>query len=305
MTYFGMRKISLSKDRNGITRIFLNNRPDFLLGVLDQGWWPGGLYTAPSISAMEYDIAQVKSLGFNMIRKHVKVEPATWYYYCDRIGMLVWQDMPNGDENAQWKGPSGIDGIEIQRTFPSEAQYKIEFEAIVNALNNHPSIVYWCPFNEGWGQFKTVEITNWVKQLDKTRLVGGPSGGNYFPVGDTRDHHQYPGPGLPPMDEGRALVLSEFGGLGYAEKSHLWDPNAQWSYKPFQSKKDLEDAYIELLQSIIPLQKKGLSAAIYTQLTDVETEINGILTYDRAVLKLNPKKIEKIHLEVRKAYLAE
>jgi beta-galactosidase/beta-glucuronidase len=301
-SYFGMRKVSIEKDADGTPRILLNNRPIFLLGVLDQGWWPAGLYTAPGMEALQYDIDQVKSLGFNTIRKHVKVEPAVWYRHCDEKGLLVWQDIPNSDQHAEWEPPSGIDGVEIERSFASEAQFKITAEDIVVALKSHPSVIYWCPFNEGWGQFKTEEITTWMQQLDPTRIVGGPSGGNDFPVGHTRDIHSYPGPAIPAHDGNRALVLGEFGGLGYPATSHLWNETKNWSYQPFENKKDLEKAYISLLESLIPLQKRGLCAAIYTQLTDVENEINGIMTYDRAVLKLSRKQVRKIHQEVLDGY---
>ncbi len=297
-SYFGMRKVEVKNDKHGIKRIFLNNQPIFELGLLDQGWWPGGLYTAPDYKALVYDIDQAKNMGFNLIRKHVKVEPAVWYAHCDRAGMLVWQDMPNSDKNAEWKGPSGIDGVEINREFISEAQYKLEFGEIIKDLYNFPCIVNWIPFNEGWGQFKTVEITNWVKTEDSTRLVGGPSGGNYFPVGDTRDFHQYPGPGIPPGDPNRALVLGEFGGLGLPVKGHLWQDKENWGYRKFKKPKDLENAYLQLIEKLKPLINEGLCAAVYTQTTDVEGEVNGLTTYDREVLKFNPKKVRKANEEI-------
>ncbi len=297
-SYFGMRKIAVAQDAKGIRRLFLNNKPLFQFGLLDQGWWPNGLYTAPNDEALKSDIVQTKALGYNVIRKHVKVEPERWYMHCDRLGMLVWQDMPNSDKSAVWKGPSGVDGEEIDREFISEAQYKIEYEAMVDNLFNHPSIVKWIPFNEGWGQFKTLEIYKWVDALDTTRLIGGPSGGNYFPVGDTRDYHKYPGPEMPPTDPDRALVLGEFGGLGYPVEGHLWQKDKNWGYVNIKNQKDLIAMYIGLIDQLKPMIALGLSAAIYTQTTDVEGEINGVMTYDRKVVKLNNKKVLKAHQEL-------
>jgi len=296
--YFGMRKIEISEDPNGTKRIFLNSKPIFQFGLLDQGWWPDGLYTAPSDEALKSDIIRTKEMGYNVIRKHVKVELARWYYHCDQLGMLVWQDMPNSDKKAEWKPPSGIDGVEIEREFISEAQYKIEFEEIITELYNHPSIIKWIPFNEGWGQFNTEEIFNWVSTLDSTRLLGGPSGGNYFPVGDTRDYHKYPGPEMPPEDPDRALILGEFGGLGLPLEGHLWQPDKNWGYINIQKQKDLLKAYLDLLEQLKPMIKDGLAGAIYTQTTDVEGEVNGIMTYDREVIKMKSRKIRKSHNEL-------
>ena len=297
-SYFGMRKIEVAEDKNGTKQIFLNNKPVFQLGLLDQGWWPDGLYTAPTDEALKFDIEMAKEMGFNVIRKHVKVEPPRWYYHCDKLGMLVWQDMPNSDKKAEWKPPSGIDGIEMQREFISEAQYKIEFEAIINSLQNHPSIIKWIPFNEGWGQFKTSEVYDWVATLDSTRILGGPSGGNYFPVGHTRDHHKYPGPEIPLADPKRALILGEFGGLGYPVENHLWQKDKNWGYININSQKELESSYINMMEQLKPLLSQGLSGAIYTQITDVEGEVNGTMTYDRKVIKLKPKKVKKVHQEI-------
>jgi beta-galactosidase/beta-glucuronidase len=294
-TYFGMRKISVEKDSKGIRRLFLNNKPVFQYGLLDQGWWPDGLYTAPTEEALRSDIERTKEMGFNLIRKHVKIESDQWYTFCDQIGILVWQDMPNSDKNAKWKGPSGIDGEEIKREFISEAQYKLEYEDMVNAFYNHPSIVKWVPFNEGWGQFKTEEIFSWAQQIDTTRLLGGPSGGNYFPVGDTRDHHRYPGPEMPPEDPDRALILGEFGGLGLPLKGHLWQADKNWGYRTLKTQKDLQKMYLEMIENLKPFIDQGLAGAIYTQTSDVEGEVNGTMTYDRKVIKFKSKKIKKAH----------
>lgn len=301
-SYFGMRKISVQEDKHGIKRLFLNNAPVFQYGLLDQGWWPDGLYTAPTDEALKSDILRTKEMGFNLIRKHVKVEPERWYTHCDQIGMIVWQDMPNSDKNAAWQGPSGFDGVEIEREFISEAQYKIEFEAIIEALYNHPSIVKWIPFNEGWGQFKTVEIFDWVATVDSTRLLGGPSGGNYFPVGDTRDYHKYPGPEMPPEDADRALILGEFGGLGLPLQDHLWQKDKNWGYRTLQSQKDLEKSYLDMIEKLKPFINNGLAGAIYTQTTDVEGEVNGTMTYDRKIMKFKGNKIKRAHADLFKYF---
>ena len=291
-SYFAMRKISLGRDENGFTRMLLNDRPYFQFGPLDQGFWPDGRYTAPTDEALRYDIEMTKKLGFNMARKHVKVEPDRWYYWCDKLGLLVWQDMPNGDRNARWKGPSGFDGVEMERSPESTAIYERELKALIAGRYNHPSIVVWVPFNEGWGQFDTVRILNLTKQLDPTRLVDGPSGGNHFPAGDMLDHHQYPGPAVPPPVAGRALVLGEFGGLGLPVKGHTWQDEKNWGYKSFTNAESLATAYRGLITNLYPLIKaNGLSAAVYTQTTDVEIEINGLMTYDRALVKMGESTI--------------
>jgi len=301
-SYFAMRKISVGTTADGHERLFLNNQPLFQLGTLDQGWWPGGLYTAPSDEALIYDIALTKESGFNMIRKHVKVEPARWYYHCDRLGMLVWQDMPNGDKGADWRGPSGYDGREMQRTAQSAHQFRKEWKEIMDDFHHFPSIVMWVPFNEAWGQFNTVEIINWTMDYDPSRLVNGPSGGNFFPAGHTLDQHQYPGPGMPDLNKhapeitkGRVLVLGEFGGLGLPIENHLWQSDKNWGYRNYDDRSELLDNYRNLIRKIPALIEKGLAAAIYTQTTDVEGEVNGLLTYDRAVIKMDPVEVKKVN----------
>jgi beta-galactosidase/beta-glucuronidase len=287
-SYFAMRKISLARDDKGHMRMQLNNTNYFQFGPLDQGFWPDGLYTAPTDDALRYDIEMTKKFGFNMARKHVKVEPDRWYYWCDKLGLLVWQDLPSGDKLAPWKVPSGIDGVEIERTPESKAIYERELKALIETHYNHPSIVVWVPFNEGWGQFDTVRILNLTKQLDPTRLVDGASGGNHFPAGDILDHHQYPGPGAPAPVTDRAMVLGEFGGLGLPLKGHTWQSEKSWGYRSFTNQESLTAAYVDLVNKLHPLAKEhGLSAAIYTQTTDVEIEVNGLMTYDREVIKLD------------------
>lgn len=283
-SYFGMRKISMARDDKGRLRMQLNNTNYFQIGPLDQGWWPDGLYTAPTDEALRYDIEMTKKLGFNMARKHVKVEPARWYYWADKLGLLVWQDMPSGDKSARWRGPSGYDGEEMKRSPESTAIFEREWKAIINQFYNHPSIVVWVPFNEGWGQFDTVRILNWTRQLDPTRLVDGPSGGNHFPAGDIIDHHQYPGPGAPAAVTDRAMVLGEFGGLGLPIKGRTWQSEKNWGYRSFTNAETLTKAYVNLMRRLHPMiEQHGLSAAIYTQTTDVEVEVNGLMTYDRVV----------------------
>jgi hypothetical protein len=281
-SYFAMRKISLGKDDKGINRLFLNNKPFFMVGPLDQGFWPDGLYTAPTDEALKYDIEVTKKLGFNMARKHVKVEPQRWYYWCDKLGLLVWQDMPSGDKSIRDKEP------DLKRTPESAKQYETELKAMIDGLRNHPCIVMWVVFNEGWGQFDTARITKLAKEYDPTRLVNCASGWNdHAGVGDVHDIHVYPGPGAPKLEEKRAGVLGEFGGLGLPFKEHMWEAKS-WSYQGTSSSAELTRKYEQLLKRVYDLKEKsGLSAAVYTQTTDVETEINGLMTYDRAVIKMD------------------
>ena len=296
-SYFGMRKIAMARDKRGRLRIHLNNKPCFMLGPLDQGFWPDGLYTAPTDEALRYDIEVMKKLGFNLVRKHVKVEPERWYYWCDKLGLLVWQDMPSGDKSAEWRAP--FEGKEMNRTSESAAIYERELRALIDGRYNHPSIVVWVPFNEGWGQFDTIRILNLTKQLDPTRLVDGASGGNHFPAGDLIDHHQYPGPGVPPAVTDRAMVLGEFGGLGLPIKGHTWQEEKNWGYRSFKTSEELTEAYISLINNLQPMiEETGLSSAVYTQLTDVETEVNGLMTYDRKVIKLPVQRLAALHREL-------
>jgi hypothetical protein len=286
-SYFGMRKIALGKDTAGITRILLNNKFVFQYGPLDQGFWPDGLYTAPTDEALRYDIEITKKLGCNMARKHVKVEPDRWYYWCDKLGLLVWQDMPSGDRYIGGQDP------DIKRTEQSAKQFEAEFKAVIDAYGNHPSIIMWVPFNEGWGQFDTPRIVAWTKQYDPSRLVNNASGWTDRGVGDVNDIHSYPGPAIPKLEEKRAVVLGEFGGLGLPVKGHTWQDEKNWGYRSFANREALTDAYVGLLQRLHPLVGQGLSAAVYTQTTDVEVEVNGLLTYDRAMIKMDQERIAK------------
>jgi beta-galactosidase/beta-glucuronidase len=299
-TYAIFRKISLEKDKDGITRIFLNNRPLFQYGPLDQGYWPDGLYTPPTDEAMKFDIEVAKDLGFNMIRKHIKVEPARWYYYCDLLGILVWQDMPNGG--------SQVAGALSQFVFHSKRsltygrknsivqnQYYKELTELVEHLKFFACIVMWVPFNEGWGQFNTKRAVDLVTKLDSTRLINNASGWVDFKVGHVHDIHVYPGPGMPALENNRAAVNGEFGGLGYIVPDHNWKTKLKWAYRKYKNLQELSDNYEKLMIRLQKLIKEGLSAAVYTQITDVEGEVNGLLTYDREVFKIEPKLLKKWH----------
>jgi len=271
-SYFGMRKIALAKDDQGVTRIALNDRFIFQVGVLDQGFWPDGIYTAPTDEAMRSDIEFLKKGGFNLIRKHVKVEPDRWYYWCDKLGMLVWQDMPSAN-NATSDG---------RRDFETELLHMID------SLNNHPSIITWVLFNEGWGQYDTEALAAWIKQMDPSRLVDDASGWTDMRVGDLVDMHSYPGPDAPEPDIHRASVLGEYGGFGFIVPGHIWSTNF-WGYVMITNRQDLENRYSSMLNQVWKLHKlRGLNAAVYTQNSDVETECNGLQTYDRAVAKISP-----------------
>jgi beta-galactosidase/beta-glucuronidase len=296
-SYFAMRKVSLKADNKGVLRIMLNNNFVFQYGTLDQGWWPDGLYTAPTDEALAFDIQKTKDFGFNMIRKHVKVEPARWYYHCDKIGMVVWQDMPSGDNRGpSWNNRPGMEGgSDMTRSEASEKIYRTEWNAIIDCLYNSPCIIAWVPFNEAWGQFKTAEITIWTMQKDPSRLVNSASGGNYHEVGHILDLHNYPGPVMAKPEvfgSRQALALGEFGGLGLPLEGHTWLNRNNWGYKTFQTADTLLMTYTGYLNQIVPFIERGLSAAIYTQTTDVEVETNGLMTYDRKVYKMPEQQLK-------------
>jgi beta-galactosidase/beta-glucuronidase len=284
-SYCGMRKISLARDDRGIMRIMLNNQFLFQYGPLDQGWWPDGLYTAPSDEALKSDVAVLKTIGMNMLRKHGKVEPARLYYWCDTLGILVWQDMPGGDYNKVFR----------RRTAESAAWFEKEWKCIIKAFYNHPSIVMWIPFNEGWGQFDTARIATMTEDADPTRLVNNASGWTDKGAGDVHDIHAYPGPEMPDVEEQRAVVLGEFGGLGLPVAGHTWQEEKNWGYRSCKNSQELMAAYEELLNRLRPLVAKGLSAAVYTQITDVESEVNGLMTYDRKVIKMDADRLKSSH----------
>lgn len=289
-TYFAVRTIELGEDANGHRTILLNGQPYFMLGLLDQGFWPDGLYTAPTDDAMAFDIRAMKDLGFNTLRKHVKVEPQRWYWWCDRLGMLVWQDMPSGDRYIGGKDPDHV------RTSESAAQFDAELRALIRNFRVHPCIVVWVPFNEGWGQSDTRRNAAIVKEADPTRLVDPASGWVVPPedVGDLHDIHVYPGPAAPAAEERRAGVLGEFGGLGLPVEGHTWQEKGAWGYVSYKSKEELTDAYVGVIERLPMLRAMhGLSAAIYTQVSDVEIEVNGLLTYDRRVMKVDRTRVRE------------
>ena len=294
-SYAAMRKYSSKRDANGIVRLELNNKPLFQFGPLDQGWWPDGLYTAPTDEALLYDIQKTKDFGFNMIRKHIKVEPARWYTYCDKLGIIVWQDMPSGDRNPEWQNWKYFEGTEMKRSAESEACYRKEWKEIMDALYSYPCIGTWIPFNEAWGQFKTPEIVEWTKQYDPTRLVNPASGGNHYTCGDMLDLHNYPAPELYLYDAQRATVLGEYGGIGWVVQGHIWEPDRNWGYIQFNSSKEVTDEYVKYAEKLYDLIPRGFSAAVYTQTTDVEVEVNGLMTYDRKVIKLDEKRVCEIN----------
>jgi len=270
--YFGMRKISLRKDDQGFIRIALNDQFVFELGTLDQGYWPDGIYTAPTDAALRSDIEFLKNAGFNFARKHVKVEPDRWYYWCDKLGLLVWQDMPSGN-NAT------VDG---RRDFENELL------RMVDGLRNHPAIVVWVLFNEGWGQYDTEALAKWLKDLDPSRLVDDASGWTDMQAGDLMDMHSYPGADAPSPEVRRAAVLGEFGGFGLVENGHSWSAR-HWGYVMMTNAQELTDRYTEAFKQVWEMHNlHGLSAAVYTQTADVETECNGLQSYDRAVAKIDP-----------------
>lgn len=288
-SYTAFRKVTIGKAEDGFTRILLNNTFLFQNGPLDQGFWPDGLYTPPGDEAMRYDLEMIKKMGFNMLRKHVKVENRRFYYWCDKMGLLVWQDMPNGDKHI------GHNDGDIERTEESAAQFELELERLIETKYNHPSIIVWVAFNEGWGQYETARITGLIRELDPTRLVNSASGWADRGTGDMLDIHHYPEPRCPEAEENRAIVLGEFGGLGLPVQDHTWEER-NWGYENMDDTAALLEKYEDFYRLVYSMVKEeGLSAAVYTQITDVETETNGLLTYDRKVDKMGAEKLYRIN----------
>lgn len=316
ISYFGMRKFSIALDQQGKKRLFLNNEPLFHNGVLDQGYWPDGLYTAPSDEALRYDIEMAKKLGYNMIRKHIKVEPARWYYHCDRLGMLVWQDMING--GGRWHHlhhliyPNLVIGGVRVKDMPRKAlgrkdqasrdNYRKELREMIDALYNATCIAVWVPFNEAWGQFDAAKIAAWVQAYDPTRSVDHASGWHDQGFGDIHSLHIYFRKlALPSVKRtgNRAIVISEYGGYSLQEPGHVWREDKQFGYRKMKSREELATAYAALIRGQLkPLISQGVAAAVYTQLTDVETETNGILSYDREIIKIDPEFMQNVHKEL-------
>jgi hypothetical protein len=291
-SYFGMRKISIAKDTAGIDRIFLNNKPYYSLGTLDQGFWPDGLYTAPTDEALAFDIKAIKAMGFNTIRKHIKVEPARWYYWADKLGMLVWQDMVNPNQGL----PEG-----------AKQAFEAQCKETLSQLHNYPSIVSWVLFNEKWGQYDQERLTKWIKETDPSRILNGHSGEllyvneklrspspNAYVSADMTDVHSYPDPMMPIRLEGMAQVCGEFGGIGVFIPGHQWLTGSAWGY--IQEKPAALMAKYKIMNQHLQLfEKQGLSGSIYTQPFDVEGEQNGLMTYDREVVKIPFAELRKIH----------
>ena len=305
-SYFAMRSVGIGEDRNGVKRLLLNGKPYFQNGLLDQGWWPDGLYTAPSDEALAFDIAAAKTMGFNMLRKHVKVEPLRWYYHCDRLGMLVWQDMPNGGGaySALTVSAPLLTGSHsrddkyskfARREEKGRDEFREELLDMVSHLYNAPSIVTWVIFNEGWGQFDSDKCAEAVLELDSSRILDRTSGWHDQGSGELRSIHLYfDGYKHKPDKLGRCVVLSEFGGYTLPIDGHAW-PGKPFGYKKFDSQEKFRRALTLLYDGQIrPACMSGLAAAIYTQLTDVENELNGLITYDRRVIKLSPADIKRI-----------
>ncbi len=311
-SYFGMRKFSLGRDALGRQRLCLNNQPLFQVGPLDQGYWPDGLYTPPSETAMRFDLELVSRLGCNMLRKHIKIEPARFYYECDRAGLIVWQDMINGGKavgdvvsllailvglNRRDRRNYRFAGREVDE---SRQDYRRELRELVDHLFNFACIGVWVPFNEGWGQFDAQLVADWLKEYDPTRLVDHASGWFDQGSGDMRSLHVYFKQlrALKP-EARRAVVLSEFGGYSMKVLGHIWNPQAEFGYRKFSSPETLTEAYIDLLENQLkPWLAAGLSAAIYTQAVDVEIEVNGYVTYDREVEKMDFERVSAAHRQL-------
>ncbi|MDD2600494.1 MAG: glycoside hydrolase family 2 TIM barrel-domain containing protein [Kiritimatiellae bacterium] len=300
-SYAGIRTVSKIKDAQGHLRFALNGKELFHWGPLDQGWWPDGLLTPPSDEAMKFEIAWLKKAGFNMIRKHIKVEPRRYYYHCDRLGMMMWQDHVSGGARPKW---SRLQPNPQDAEWPDEHhdQFMVELERMINTLENHPCIVSWVPFNEAWGQHRTLEVGQWTVKRDPSRLVNIASGGNFWPVGDVVDAHQYPHPGFPfDLDkegrfDGYVKVVGEFGGHGYPVSGHLWDAERDnWGYGGLpKNEAEYKERYKTSLQMLNDLRAKGIAGAVYTQTTDVEGEINGLISYDRKAIKISAEELSEI-----------
>jgi len=320
-SYFAMRKFGVSRDKDGILRLTLNNRPYFHTGLLDQGYWPDGLLTAPSDEALVHDIQAMKSLGFNMLRKHIKIEPLRWYYHCDRLGMLVWQDMPSGGGRYRpavtmalpFLGIHLKDGEKNYAKFARQdregrKQYDEELDCMIAHLYNSPSVAVWVPFNEGWGQFDALGAVGFIRQRDTTRTIDHASGWHDQGGGDVKSIHVYYKPVRFPTDAARAVVLSEFGGYSLAEPGHVCDSEKVFGYRKYADRESFNNALRELYEKqVIPLVAKGLSAAVYTQLSDVEQEVNGLLTFDREVCKADLEMMTGVNRRIagETAYLPE
>lgn len=301
-SYVGIREVGRQKDADGHWKFTLNGKPIFHWGPLDQGWWPDGLLTPPSEAAMQWDVDFLKSAGFNMIRKHIKVEPRSFYAYCDKVGMMLWQDQVSGGTNPKW---TFLEPNPKDAEWPDEhhQQWMLEYERMISALESHPSIVVWVPFNEAWGQHRTAEVGKWTEKRDPSRLVNIASGGNFWPAGHIVDRHSYPHPSFPfeQNEDGRfddyIKVVGEFGGHGLPTLGHLWDNSSKnWGYGGLpKDAAEYKERYKESIRILTELKAKGIDGGVYTQTTDVEGEINGLVTYDRKVVKIPAAELKALH----------
>ncbi|MBS1788770.1 MAG: glycoside hydrolase family 2 [Acidobacteria bacterium] len=296
-SYFGMRKVSIGPGTvAGQPAILLNGQPLFQHGPLDQGWWPDGLHTPPADAAMAWEISWLRKAGFNMLRKHIKVEPARYYYHCDKLGMLVWQDMPTGFNLSLRNSPQ--DQGEPFRLSSSREQHELEMRRMMGRLHNAPSVIVWVVNNEGWGQYESKALAQWVKAIDPSRVVNANSGWLDMNVGELYDIHTYQEVPLQPEQKAdRAIVVGEYGGVGWPIADHLWNPQMRnWGYQTYQDKTTYLNALRKKMDALVPMkQKLGLSAAVYTQTTDVEGEVNGLMTYDRKVVKADPETLRELN----------
>ena len=295
-SYTAMREVGAYR-KNGNTKLMgLNGEGLFQLGPLDQGWWPDGLYTAPTDEALKFDIQKTKDFGFNMIRKHIKVEPDRWFYYCDQIGIIVWQDMPSFGVSKKWGMYYYGEGEDFPATPEAKANYYKEWTEIINQVKKFQCIAVWVPFNEAWSQFDTKDVVAYTKKLDPTRLVNQSSGGNWEEgVGDILDNHHYPYPAFRMWDKNMINVLGEYGGIGLPVEGHLWQADKNWGYVQYKNGDEVLAEYASFAEQLKQLIKQGCSAAVYTQTTDVEIEINGLMTYDRKVIKMDEKKLRAVN----------
>lgn len=316
--YTAMRSIEAKHDGslNKYKRMALNGENLFQYGPLDQGWWPDGLYTAPCDEALKFDVVKLKEMGFNMIRKHIKVEPARWYYWCDVLGMMVWQDMPSIGDYARrqiatrdpeiqkatrnvWSQDSLLKGTECDIPEEWKENFYTEWKNIMLFLRGFQCIVSWVPFNEGWGQFDTEAVVKFTKDVDPTRLVNEASGGNYYLKGDILDVHHYPQPAMNVFESQFVNIIGEYGGIGYPIIGHTWEMDRKWGYgQNKSSSEELMKQYEEYAEMLKDFIKVGCAAAVYTQTSDVEGEVNGLMTYDREIIKVDIPRIYEINRSV-------
>ena len=300
--YTAMREITVYRKNSNTKLMGINGEAIFQLGPLDQGWWPDGLYTAPTDEALKYDVQKTKDFGFNMIRKHIKVEPDRWFYYCDQIGIVVWQDMPSFGGSKKWGMYYYGEGEDFPATPEAKANYYKEWGEIMNQVKKFQCVVVWVPFNEAWSQFDTKEVVAFTKRLDPTRLVNQSSGGNWEEgVGDILDNHHYPYPAFRMWDKNMINVLGEYGGIGLPLQGHLWQEDRNWGYVQYKNGDEVLAEYTDFAEQLKQLIKQGCCAAVYTQTTDVEGEVNGLMTYDRKVIKMDEKKLREVNLGIIKS----